>query len=107
MQCVPCCIYDTFPTDGPLGLSIRKILFPVQRVAKIEGSRAAANSFFFTLFFFFFSIKILSIFFGGGGGGGGGGESKNEKKSLQPQLFEPSGRSTGNRIIFMDSLDLP
>ena len=32
---------------------------------------------------------------------------KNEKKSFQPHLFEPPGRSTGNRIIFMDSLKLP
>ena len=36
-------------------LSIKKILFPVQRVAKIEASRAAA-------IFFLFSMKILSIF---------------------------------------------
>ena len=41
-------------------LSIKKNLFPVQRVAKIEASRAAAIFFFFLLFFFF-SIKILSI----------------------------------------------
>ena len=27
-----------------------------------------------------------------------------KKKSLQLHLFEPPGRSTGNRIIFMDSL---
>ena len=27
-----------------------------------------------------------------------------KKKSFQPHLFEPPGRSTGNRIIFMDSL---
>ena len=35
-------------------LSIKKILFPGQRVAKIEASRAAA--------IFFFSIIILSFF---------------------------------------------
>ena len=29
-----------------------------------------------------------------------------KKKSLQSHLFEPPGRSTGNRIIFMDSLKL-
>ena len=46
---------------NPLRLSIKKILFPVQRVAKIEASRAAANFIFFPLFFF--SMKILSIFF--------------------------------------------
>ena len=33
-------------------LSIKKILFPVQRVAKIEASRAAANLFIFHFFFF-------------------------------------------------------
>ena len=38
----------------------KKILFPVQRVAKIEASRAAAI--FFILHFFFFPMKILSIF---------------------------------------------
>ena len=43
-----------------LRLSIKKNLFPVQWVAKIEASRAA-NIFFFPLFFFF-SMKILSIF---------------------------------------------
>ena len=37
-------------------LSIKYNLFPVQRVAKIEASRAAA--------IFFFSMKILSIFGG-------------------------------------------
>ena len=72
-------------------------MFPVQRVAKIEASRAAAIFFFSTLFFF--SMKILSIFrrkkkF----------VCKIEKKGLQSHLFEPPGRSTGNRIIFMDSL---
>ena len=41
-------------------LSIKKILFPVQRVVKIEASRAATIFFFSTLFFF--SIKILLIF---------------------------------------------
>ena len=80
-----------------VGLSIKKILFPVQRVAKIEASRAAAKFIFFDTFFF--SMKILSIL----------GEKKQnfakmKKKKIQPHLFEPPGRSTGNRIIFMDSL---
>ena len=44
-------------------LSINTILFPVQRVAKIEASRAAAIFFFF-FHFSFFSMKILSIFGG-------------------------------------------
>ena len=39
--------------NKPVRLSIKKVLFPVQRVAKIEASRPAAN--------FFFSMKILSI----------------------------------------------
>ena len=34
-------------------LSIKKNLFPVQRVAKIEASRAAAIFFFFHFIFFF------------------------------------------------------
>ena len=76
-------------------LSIKKSLFPVQRVAEIKASRAAAI-FFFPLYYFF-GTKILSIFrifffF-----------CKNGKKSLQSHLFEPPGRSTGNKIIFMDS----
>ena len=41
---------------------LKKSLFPVQRVAEIMASRAAAKSFFFLGFFFW------------GGGGGGGGE---------------------------------
>ena len=69
-----------------LRLSLKKILFPVQWVAKIKASRAAA------IFSSFFSH---SLFF-----------CKIEKKSLQSHLFEPPGRSTGNRIIFMDSLML-
>ena len=80
--------------------SIKKILFLVQRVAKIEASRAAAIFFFSTLFFF--SMKILSIF----GICWNFFFCKNEKKSFQPHLFEPPGRSTGNRIIFMDSLNV-
>ena len=55
------------------GLSIKEILFPVQRVAKIEASWAAAIFFFST--FLFFSIKTFFFFF------------KNEKKSLQTHLF--------------------
>ena len=73
----------------------KKSLFPVQRVAKIEASRAAAIFFVFFHFFFFICRKILSIF---------RKKCKNEKKSLPSHLFEPPGRSTRNRIIFMDSL---
>ena len=40
-------------------LSIKKSLFPVQWVAKIEASLAAAILFYFSLFFF--GRKILSI----------------------------------------------
>ena len=39
-------------SKGSLRLSIKKIMFPVQRVAIIEASRAAAIFFFFPLFFF-------------------------------------------------------
>ena len=42
-------------------LSIKKKLFPVQRVATIEASRAAAIFFFFSTLFFFLTI-ILSFF---------------------------------------------
>ena len=62
-------------------------------MAKIEASRAAAI--FFCFHFFFFPMKILSIF------------GAKMKKSFQPHLFEPPGRSSGNRIIFMDSLGYP
>ena len=77
-------------------LSIKKSLFPVQRVAKIKASRAAAIFFFH---FIFFLVGKYCPFF----------EKKNyfakmKKKSRQSHLFEPPGRSTGNRIIFMDSL---
>ena len=41
-------------------LSIKKSLFPVQRVAEMMASRAAAK--FFTPTFFLFDRKILSIF---------------------------------------------
>ena len=59
--------------------SIKKSLFPVQRVAEIMASRAAAI--FFFLHLFFFDRKILSIFdffliF-----------SKMKKKWLQSHLF--------------------
>ena len=77
-------------------LSIKRNLFPVQRVATIKASRAAAIFLFFPLFCFFHENIVQffwEIFF-----------CKNEKKSLQSHLFEPPGRSTGNRIIFMDSL---
>ena len=43
-------------------LSIKKILFPVQRVAKIEASRAAAIFFFFH-FIFIFHENIVNFFF--------------------------------------------
>ena len=67
-------------------------------MAKIKASQTAAILFLFH-FIFFGGRKILSIFrkkklF-----------CKNEKKSLQSHLFEPPGRSTGNRIIFKDSLN--
>ena len=42
-----------------LRLSIKKSLFPVQRVAQIMASRASAKIF---SLFFFFDRKILSIF---------------------------------------------
>ena len=82
-----------------LWLSIKKSLFPVQRVAKIVASWASA-------FFFFL---------GGGGGLGGvtkilsilGGKNifaKMKKKSLQLHLFQSPGRYAGNIFIFMDSL---
>ena len=48
--------------SGSLRLSIKKILFPVQRVAKIEASRAAAIFFFFH-FIFFFHENIVNFFF--------------------------------------------
>ena len=44
-------------------LSIKKNLFPVQRVAKIEVSRAAANLFFSPLFFNVKYLTIASFFF--------------------------------------------
>ena len=56
------CIQDTgFPVSANckkseciwVRLSIKKILFPVQRVAKIEASRAAVIFFFFFSTFFF------------------------------------------------------
>ena len=60
-------------------LSIKKILFPVQRVAKIEASRAAAIFFFST--YFFFSKKILSIF---------GKKKKKKKVSSRTFLSHPA-----------------
>ena len=63
-------------------LSIKKILFPVQRVAKIEASRAAAIFFFFH-FIFFFHENIVNFW------KKKKKNSKNEKKSFQPHLFEP------------------
>ena len=51
-------------SEGGIEAVPKKILFPVEQVAIILGSRA--GTFFF--FHFFFGRKILSIFFGGGGG---------------------------------------
>ena len=55
-------------------LSIKKSLFPVQRVAKIKASRAATIFFFFH-FFFFLGRKILSIF------------RKKKKKKVSSRTF--------------------
>ena len=78
-------------------LSIKKVLFPVQRVAIISASQAAAISLFFSTLIFFFVRKYCPFL-------GKKCFCKNEKKSLQSHLFESPGRYTGNRIIFMDSL---
>ena len=48
---------------GPIRLSIKKSLFPVQRVAKIKASRAAAIYFFFPLYVFFGLGKYCPFFF--------------------------------------------
>ena len=53
-------IYETLYSWIQVRLSIKKILFPVQRVAKIEASRAAAIFLYSTSFFP--PRKILSIF---------------------------------------------
>ena len=67
-------------------LFIKKSLFPVQRMAKIVASWAAAISFFFHFFFWVGGRKILSIFCWGGGGfvqkGGG-------KSPVAPFLVAP------------------
>ena len=60
-------------------LSIKEILFPVQRVAKIEASRAAAIFLFF-FHFFFFHENIVHFW-------GGIFFFKNERKSFQLHLF--------------------
>ena len=82
-------------------LSIKKSLFPVQRVAKIVASRAAQ-----------FFVPIFWQGRGGEGkncqvfwrGRGNEGEKKgNPKKSLQSHLFQLPGRHTGIIIIFMGS----
>ena len=45
---------------GKAGTTLKKSLFPVQRVTEIVASRAAAIFFFF--FFFFLSKKLLKNF---------------------------------------------
>ena len=61
--------------------TLKKSVFPVQVVAEIMATRAAANCFPPPLFlFFFFGKKSADFFFLIGGRGGGGGNRKLKKK---------------------------
>ena len=81
---------------SPFRLSTTKSLFPVQPVAVIIASRAAAMLSFYSIFFPFGREKLESFFV----------EKKMKKKSTQSSLFKIPGRSIGNRFFFRLALDL-
>ena len=87
-------VYVGIKTSFSLGHPLKKV-FPVQWMAKIVASRAAAKSFFFSLLLFFckeiVKIKSNQFFF-----------CKSEKKSLSALIYSP-GRYTGNNIFLKDA----
>ena len=73
-----------FLGTGELRHPKKIILFPVQRVAVIVASQAAA---IFFLTFLFFVGKYCPFFFLGGGGGG---NAKMQKKNSRPFFGHPA-----------------
>ena len=78
--------------------TLKKSLFPVQRVAEIVASQVAAILFFFPNIFFFLGKKMMNLFTKKNG--------KMKKKSFHSAVMNSPTRWTGNNIFFKGGLTI-